>query len=337
MSVGRPAGRNNSFDLLRLILASAVIIGHAPLMIDGDYRREPAIMLFHTLSLGELAVTGFFAISGFLITTSWVSDPDTRRYAAHRFLRIVPAFSVAFLISVFIVGPLSGATLYWSHLPPMLVFNFLTLGAPDGVHGVFPGHPGPLLNGPLWTIQWEGICYLAAPGAVLLFRSRPRVFFAIGGFLIALAVLLPQITADNAALGHHPVVNRPLLAFWGGAACVLMKVRPRFNWAVAVALAGTLLVPALASVGAALLGGWALLGLGLARPIWKPPVDISYGVYLYGWPVSKLLNWWGLSDPWTLAICSLPLAGLLGFASYKLIEGPALRLRPRRSAELSFS
>ena len=62
-------------------------------------------------------------------------------------------------------------------------------------------------------------------------------------------------------------------------------------------------------------------------------VDLSYGVYLYGFPVQKLLSWY-VPDITpivlfvaTLAIC-LPLAAL----SWRFIESPALRLKPRSTA-----
>ncbi|MCU1325627.1 MAG: acyltransferase, partial [Bryobacterales bacterium] len=55
--------------------------------------------------------------------------------------------------------------------------------------------------------------------------------------------------------------------------------------------------------------------------------DISYGVYLYGWPVANLFRWHdpGIS-PWSLAILTLPVAAFLGVLSWWGIERRAIQL-----------
>ncbi len=61
---------------------------------------------------------------------------------------------------------------------------------------------------------------------------------------------------------------------------------------------------------------------------WKLP-DISYGVYLYGWPVQKLLTWWGVTDPYFLMALALAISGGCGWLSYVVIEKRAMALRPQ--------
>ncbi|MGH6969702.1 MAG: hypothetical protein ACREEN_11430, partial [Stellaceae bacterium] len=63
--------------------------------------------------------------------------------------------------------------------------------------------------------------------------------------------------------------------------------------------------------------------------------DLSYGLYIYGWPAEQLVIWLngGHAPWWQVFGGGLAIAGVLAFVSWHLIEGPALRLKPRpRSA-----
>jgi peptidoglycan/LPS O-acetylase OafA/YrhL len=96
----------NNIGLLRLVLASAVIVGHAPELVDGTRAREPLTRLFGTMSLGEVAVDAFFILSGFLITQSLTHRTSVAGFISRRILRIYPAFLAAYLLSVYCLGAL---------------------------------------------------------------------------------------------------------------------------------------------------------------------------------------------------------------------------------------
>ena len=95
--------RDNHFNLIRLVLASLVILSHAPELVDGDRHRELLTRAFGTLSFGELAVDGFFILSGFLICQSWANAPKFRPFLVKRVLRIFPGFIVASLVCALLV------------------------------------------------------------------------------------------------------------------------------------------------------------------------------------------------------------------------------------------
>ncbi len=75
-----------------------------------------------------------------------------------------------------------------------------------------------------------------------------------------------------------------------------------------------------------------------ALPGHLPPMrlklpDVSYGTYLYGWPVQKALVALGVGNPWTLFALALPVSLALGYASCILIERPAMAFgRVRRAS-----
>jgi peptidoglycan/LPS O-acetylase OafA/YrhL len=64
--------------------------------------------------------------------------------------------------------------------------------------------------------------------------------------------------------------------------------------------------------------------------------DLSYGLYIYGWPVEQAVIWLhgGHATWWQVFLTALPIAAALAFLSWHLVERPMLRLKPggRRAA-----
>ena len=91
--------KENNFGALRLGFASMVILAHSPEILDGNRSRELVTRIFgSTESFGSLGVDGFFIISGFLVTRSWLSCDGVADYARRQILRIFPGFAVASMV-----------------------------------------------------------------------------------------------------------------------------------------------------------------------------------------------------------------------------------------------
>jgi len=326
------AHRQNNFNLIRLVLALLVILSHSPCLIDGNGdAREPLMQVFGTLSLGELAVDGFFLLSGYLIMQSWVSQPQAWPFLKKRALRIYPGFIVACLVSAFIVGPLGADPAVYFNAFDMTAFvkGLLFLNIP-AVPAVFAGTHYDIVNGSMWTICKEFSCYLLvlAAGVTGALRWRHFCLAAATGVFLSFAWL---------KFKFEPAGDLRLATFFLSGACYYVyRDQIRFK-GVALGAAGVFVAFFMfsgrgAELALASAGGYLLLFVAGKRSAllsrFNRLPDVSYGVYLYGWPIQKLLLWYYPSmSPWTLFALSAPASIVCGIASWYLVEKPALRFK----------
>lgn len=328
------AERDNNFNFLRIVFALLVLLSHAPELADGNRERELLTQIFHTMSFGEVAVGGFFLLSGYLIVQSWTANPDLVEFLKKRVLRIYPAFIVASIVSAFIVGPLaSESTTYFSSFwYKGLIKSLLFLDQPN-TPPVFPGTPYPVVNGSMWTITYEFRCYLTVLifGIIGLFNKRIVWLTITAAVLFVLAMQKLELLAmPNSAF------LRLASYFFCGGCFFLYREQIAFNKLTAAAMGIALFIGlfstyaaelVFATAGAYLLFYIALTPIGTLNRINRYP-DVSYGAYLYGWPVQKLFLWYfPTMSPWLLAILSVLSCIALGAISWYLIEKPALRLK----------
>lgn len=313
----KTAARSNWLNQFRLCFAIFVIFSHSFDLLLND--SEPLRVVTKSASFSRLGVCSFFVLSGYLISKSWRNNPDLAAYLRNRLLRIWPAFAVAFVLSVAIVGGLrSGEPLaYYRALDfPRLAADLLSLHQPSAPY------PPPFhnVNGSMWTIKWEFLCYLLTP------------------LLIARRAIVASVWLALAAIDYHwPCVQTMwLLMFASGAAYQTFGVTPKDHFLLlcAAVLPLTLFSHATSEIGLAIAGTYLLLGVGLRETArWKLP-DISYGVYLYGWPIQKLLIMAGVMNPWLLFAVTLPLSIVAGAASWYGVERWALALKRGRPDSL---
>jgi peptidoglycan/LPS O-acetylase OafA/YrhL len=336
----------NNLDLLRLFFASLVLLSHTPELIDGNRGRELlSILTGGAMSFGEFAVDGFFALSGYLIVASWVRNPRLGSFFKNRVLRIYPGFIVAFLISVLIVGPIgAGGHSYFQKLSfTRTLFSVLTLREPWFAHSFFE-RANTDVNGALWTISYEFVCYIAV--AIIGYaagRHLRMIWFILSAFLLVGTCFVPE-------LRPLPQINRFFVAdlvrmsciFFCGGSLYLLKFKgfksSRSDVVVFVLFAITLLSIRFNSVGFAVFGSVFFLSIGLGHPkirLTRNWPDISYGTYLYGWPVIQLINWFFPdSEPWMVFPVVLMLSLACGYLSWKLVEARFMSFKIRTGGGL---
>jgi peptidoglycan/LPS O-acetylase OafA/YrhL len=329
--------------VLRLLFAALVIVGHTPEIIDGNRSREPLTVLFHTVSLGEVAVDAFFLISGYLIARSMDRSSTLWRYLERRVLRIYPAFLVAYVLSVFVVGPLVGARVL-EHLPNTFL-RMATLHDPMPYAGRVAGQMAPPLNGSMWSIIYEFRCYLliAALGVAGFLRKR-NLMLGLAITLMAASIMstVPAVRAILDKMGAnttlHFFVGQPfnairLTAIFLVGTCFYLFEDHIERWtngwialACAVLCVPLLFSPYLAEAGLATFGAVALFWVAFHAklgPIQRinDSWDISYGVYLYGYPSTiLLLSFEPAASVVSVAVQSLTMAAVLGAASWWGLE-----------------
>ena len=174
------------FNILRIAAAAVVVFSHSYLVRTG---AEPHPIKFedHYFTYGRLGVMAFFAISGYLICGSWLSDPDLGRFAKKRFRRIYPALFVMVMLVGVAVGPLVSVSANYFAEPRAYTFvvrNLLVLPFQESLPGVFTNNPVHAVNGVLWTLGLEILAYavIATLGVTGLLR-RGWVLPALAGCL----------------------------------------------------------------------------------------------------------------------------------------------------------
>ncbi|MDQ0735515.1 acyltransferase family protein [Arthrobacter agilis] len=338
---GRPFDtRNNGLNLIRLVLALTVLVHHSwPL---SGRAEEPA---FAGDTLGGWAVAGFFVVSGYLITASRFSH-SLGEYLVHRIARIMPAFIVCLVVVAGFFAPLgyyaargsldgflTTGTTPFNYVFANLGLKMITYdvaGTPADVP--YPG----AWNGSLWSLYYEFYCYviLAVLGIFAIIRKSPWPITILFAASVVAHASIEDIAAYTQGNFDFDLLFRLLPFFLGGAVVQVWKDRIGIHWlpgavAVVAAVAITALVPDWGGAASAVFIAYGILWIStlVPSPLLIRKNDVSYGVYIYAFPIQQLLAIHGVHER-GLAIYMLVAAALTiaaGIASWLLVERPVMR------------
>ncbi|BBY62449.1 acyltransferase family protein [Mycolicibacterium helvum] len=346
--------RRNALNACRLAMATGVIVYHSWAITGRELSFAPAHQL-----LRDVWVDGFFAISGFLITWSWFRRPRVRDYFVARALRILPGLWFCLIVTAFVIAPIgvavqggSATKLLLSRAPfEYVIANLGVMLTQQGIGGTPSGIPVPgVWNGSLWTLIWEVLCYVAVAvfGVVGLLR---RKWFIPA--LLALALLwsarLPawsvfanlaetQQSMDpaTAVLFVQAIVARFAVMFWAGALIYQVRNVLPARWSLVTLSAVIVLAASFLPnyrVLAAIPLAYAVIVTGalIQDKRFRLRTDLSYGVYVYAWPVQQLLVICGLAvlNPVVFALVATIVTVPLATFSWFVVEKPAISLKRR--------
>jgi len=346
------AGRENNFNLLRIIAAGAVLVSHAYPISSGPETPEPLDRVLG-MTLGTLAVLTFFSISGYFISQSFHNRRSVVEFAAARALRIYPGLLAVLVLTVFALGPiftkvdlanyfLDRETLFY--IPKNLRLWPLQYELP----GVFEDNPYPgAINGSLWTLVYEVACYamVAVVGMFGLALNGRRFI----GFVVAYAIwYVAAIPLLQSNYNHLTILrNLHLLALPFVIGMILFQFRQR----APLRLSMLVLLGAASAISYGspwfhelfiLAWSYGIFYLGFLR--YEPLLaynrlgDYSYGMYIYGFPVEQVIAavYRGCT-PAVMVTLSMPLTLLLAVLSWHCVEERALAQRSTVSAWLTRS
>jgi peptidoglycan/LPS O-acetylase OafA/YrhL len=339
----------NNFDLIRLVAAAQVASTHAlPYFVPAS--RSWRLLHFIELFPG---VPVFFFVSGFLISKSFERNSNLGDYALNRLLRIYPALSVCFLLSVAAaavtgyfrtvqVAPTSWLLWTAAQLSVAQFYN------PDFMRGYGVG----VLNGSMWTITVELQFYVLVPVIYWLLQRLPgprgsNVILAVLTVLFWMANAVYVTDTASYTLTWHKLIG---VTFFPWLYMFLVGVLFQRNcdrllpWLAGHWIAVFVVYCIFAGVGSSMfkLSVGNTIGLPLflvlaaltfaaaySRPQLSDALlrrnDISYGVYIYHMPIVNLLMALGLAG----SALGFPIAMGATFAcavlSWRLVEKPAMR------------
>jgi peptidoglycan/LPS O-acetylase OafA/YrhL len=333
--------QTNNFDPLRFWAAMAVLWSHTVPLTQGSEHNELMFRLSRgQTTSGTVAVFVFFAISGYLITRSFERAASPWHFARARVLRIMPGLLAVLVLTAFVIGPLVTSESVRSYFSASEPYRYLALqsslffGRYDFLPGVFSDNPLTNTNGPVWTLRFEAEFY----GLVFLLGifGLLRREVTLGLYLLALVALaLLPVRPGTDML--PPVPNAHLNLGAGFLAGALI-----YHWKVP--LSGRIAVGCLLLTLLCMLGGqmqWAqrtfvpylVLYLAIGPSMARVPhpwagTDVSYGLYIWAWPITQLvLGALGALRWWQAGLMVTPLALAAGWLSWTLVEKRALTLK----------
>jgi peptidoglycan/LPS O-acetylase OafA/YrhL len=329
--------RANNFDAVRLVAALSVVFSHSFLIAEGSEASEPFVWISgNQCILGLVGVFVFFIISGYLVTESYCRHPAPGRFAVRRVLRIYPGLLANVLVCAFLIGPLItalpvGAYFAGPELRQFLVETLTLNTGPLHLPGVlFADNPvGLLVNGSLWTLRYEMMMYLmilalAAVGPLRL--SSAIVLVGVGVASVYFERALPPGDIGECAwfVGF----------FASGMVLYFLRERLVFDWRYALlAVAALVLFVWLGRfiMLFPLAGAYLVIWFARRHDRWldysKYCGDLSYGLYIYGWPAEQLVMYLsgGKALWWQIFAGSLGLALPAAWLSWHGVEKWAMR------------
>lgn len=304
--------KDNCFDFLRYLFAFSLILAHFCTLTETEQ------FWFIT---GSMRVKAFFTITGFLVTYSFLRrDCNILSYAKKRFARIIPAYIITIIfcmltgwyITSLSFGDFWTSKQTWTYFfSNIFMLNWIEPELPN----TFQANPWPQMNGSLWSMKQEVLFYFMVPFLIWGMKKYGKKIICISAILLCLII--------------YPYVNiqtQYFTFFIGGM--TLMLFFDIFNKYFTY-LFITSLIAFTFYVCESLAFPIILIGIAYhCKPfnIFRKFDNITYGLFLYHFPVIQLLIHYGVAE-YNLTLCfllTLITTSILATLSWFYIEKPLM-------------
>ena len=341
--------KNNNFDFLRFLFALLVVISHSYPLSGSNERSQWIYQITNgQIVLAQIGLSGFFIISGYFIFQSLHRSKNIFNYFKKRFLRLFPALIVVLLVSIILAPfvykseiPFFKNNAVYTYVPNNLsLYHFQS-----SIKGIFDTNPYHAINGSLWTIRYEFSLYVSL-SLLFFFRKQKQIGIIFLSFAFVVFCFLYNFYLNRLAYstlfeiqGLH-LLNLGTFFIGGsllssiefeklkyksvvlGIAILVLVVSLYFNYydsvkhvflPIIIMLIGFMPLPFLSTFGK----------FG----------DMSYGIYIYSFPIQQTLVYFFKINTYTLMITSVFLSIGFGYLSWHLIEKKALKYKVFFSAK----
>lgn len=338
--------RKNNFDFLRLIFASFVIITHS-YPLSGVKECDWLCQLSNgQISFSYIGLKGFFVISGYLIFQSLQRSDNIIDYFWKRVLRLFPALFIVLLLTIILTPFVYEGDVPFFYNKSLITYlpNNLSLYRIQYViDGVFENNPyKSAINGSLWTIPYEFTMYVLL-SFLIIFRKKKVVMQAI--LLISFLFLLignifyfEKLKKYGFILSGEHLLDLGVF-FVAGSLLAVVNIEKINRKKEIIILFFTLLISSIYfdfynySKYITLPILFILIGLNptpYIHSIGNKFGDLSYGIYIYGFPVQQTLMYYFKLNYLELMIFSLIISYIFAYFSWHCIEKNALKLKKLR-------
>lgn len=329
-------GFNNNLDFARLVFASAVIFLHF-------YHLTPSTSVTTVIGwfgfITGNAVAAFFVVSGFVVFMSYDYNRNLKLFFISRTLRLYPAYFVVIALCAFgffAVSSLDAKSYFDWEFARYLEFNLIFLNfLQPSIHDVFSSnYYSGVVNGALWSLKTEVAFYCIVPflhWAISRFRFvGVLIIYTVGQvakFFNDDIAALVGISAES--LSHQLPAQLPLFA--SGIFIYLYYNTFRRHWKSTAVFAAACLLIGVQSLHE-LAFSFVIIGLfvnGFPLIRFSRLGDISYGVYIYHFPIIQLIVYFEFLSafPFLRLLAVVSLTFCAAIVSHRYIEIPAIRLK----------